>query len=99
MLTTYIVIPLVSTGDQNDAENGSPFAKSKSPEAELSSASLNTIRNRHGPTWRRLTISTNTMTPFQTNPHQPPCARDGRRALTAEDGILNTWRSAFKPVY
>jgi hypothetical protein len=34
-----------------------------------------------------------------TNLHLPPCAKDGRRASTAEDMMLNTWRSAFKPVY
>ena len=35
----------------------------------------------------------------QTNPHQPPCARDGRRASTAEDRMLKTWRSTFKSVH
>ncbi|KAJ5909062.1 hypothetical protein N7495_001744 [Penicillium taxi] len=31
--------------------------------------------------------------------HQPPRFSDGRRASTAEDRMLNTWRSAFKPAY
>ena len=36
---------------------------------------------------------------FVDDVERPPRVTDGRRASTAENRMLNTWRSAFKPAY
>lgn len=60
----------------------------------------NTIRHSHRPPRGHLTPPTNINRPVLSNlTHQPPRATHGGRASTAEDRMLNTWKSAFKPVY